>query len=414
MSIIEHGKCSIESLSNNGLGVSRTALGTLELPYTIPGELVEFERHEYRRQANTIVKNIITASPFRIKPECRYFGVCGGCAVQHLRDDTYRNFKLQVVVDTLIAAEIHTPIDPIIFLPPKARRRANLKCVKKGDKVFLGFYRARSHQIINIDACIALSSKLSQLIEPINNVMNKVLRDKQKAQVFLNEVSNGVDVLIDLGAESLCNPSPLVPFAKQYDITRIVLRRGEALEIVYCSEQPYIVFGETRVETEADCFLQSSFAADAVLQDLVCKALSSSDAAHVVDLFCGRGTFALPLSRHFNVDGFESDSSAVSALSNVMQNIKLRDLYKKPITTDELQKYQYAVINPPRFGAREQVTQLAVSNLQKIVYVSCDLGTFTRDAKILCQSKYKLLQLTPVDQFYWNSHMEVVALFVPK
>ncbi|MES2214827.1 MAG: hypothetical protein V4485_02250 [Pseudomonadota bacterium] len=418
MAIIEKDKCVIERLNANGLGVSKTVLGVLELPYTVPGELVEFERHSYRGQTNAITLGVLEKSQSRVKPPCKYFGSCGGCMLQHLNEETYRDFKHQIISKALKSGGIETKLNPVIFLPSGTRRRANLKCVKKDGQIFLGFCRFRSHQIINIDTCIALTPKLSRLIEPLKEAMKVVLRDKQKVQLFLNEVSNGIDIVVESEEDIISkiisekHISYLTEFAIRHDLVRLKFLSKDKVEEVYLKETPYITFGGVNVETDAECFLQSSFDADRTLQNLVLKYIPNNSEAHIVDLFCGRGTYTLPLSHNFLVDGFESDKDAVSALKAASNlDIKLRDLYANPLSAKELSKYKYAVINPPRLGAEKQIKQLASSDMEKIVYVSCSPETFIRDAKILCKSGYKLEEITPVDQFYWNSHLELVALF---
>ncbi len=413
MSLIEEGLCLIESINKEGLGVGKTDLGLVEVPYAITGEVVAFERHGYRRQTNCILKNLEQKSPHRIEPECKYFGRCGGCLLQHMDAEVYDKFKLSLLGDLL---ELQAKINPIVTIPKGSRRRINLQVLKKDAQLFLGFHRFHSHQIIDIDSCSAMMSGLSALLVPLKECLHKILTHRQKAEIFMIHASNGVDMQLEMhgllditaGHEQL-----LVDFAKSAGLVRLRFRSSKKPRILFEKEAPYVVLGGKNVSVDARCFMQASEASDKILSDLVEQYLPRERGA-LVDLFCGRGTFALPLSQRFSVDGFESEESALRALNGASEGSIMthkRDLFTSPLTKNELNYYRFAVINPPRAGALTQVKELAGSKCQRIVYVSCNPETFIRDAKILINGGYKLLEVTPVDQFYWSPHLEVVGVF---
>jgi len=419
MAITEQGICRIEAINNQGLGTGRTGLGTTLLPYVIPGELVSFERHSYRGKSNCVLKGIIEESPSRIRPECKYFGSCGGCLLQHMDKDNYAKFKFSLIDTALKSVSIETKINRIIIIQKGERRRANLEAIKKDEQVYLGFHRFHSHQIINIDACPVLMPELSDLLNPLKNVLSKVLSHKQKAQIFCTKASNGVDLVLELQNQTQLTKEQrefLLSFGRDHGIIRLQFRSTGIFDVVLEIDEPHIILGSIPVTIDADGFLQSSFTSDQLLADLVQKYLPPEvvDKLKVADLFCGRGTFALPLSQHFNVDGFESDEAALHSLGRASKDIRLekRDLFIFPLSTLELNKYNYIVINPPRAGASAQCSKIASSLCERIAYISCNPESFARDAKILCDSGYKLLEVTPIDQFYWSSHLEVVGLFV--
>src|ERR1700729_4324304 len=97
MALLEQGTCLIESLNKQGLGVGKSELGLVEIPYAIPGEIAAFERHGYRPQSNCLFKGIEKSSEHRITPECKYFGLCGGCLLQHMDKKTYDDFKATII-----------------------------------------------------------------------------------------------------------------------------------------------------------------------------------------------------------------------------------------------------------------------------------------------------------------------------
>ncbi|MCC2645949.1 MAG: putative rRNA (Uracil-5-)-methyltransferase [Rickettsiaceae bacterium] len=421
MAITEQSKCTIKHLNNQGLGVGRTNIGEVLLPNTLPGEEVSFERHEYRAQTNFILKEIITESLERVSPPCKYFGACGGCLLQHLNEEAYREFKLKQLKNTLSSANIETIINDLITIPPGHRRRANFEAIKKNDQIYLGFKRFHSHQIINIEECPALSTELSQLIPALKNILIEVLKPQEKIQIFLTQADNGIDILIEGKEQWNFNKDKLEIFnifAIKYKIIRLTYSYNNRSVIIVDITTPYVLFDNIKVEVNAKCFLQSSDLSDKILSDKIIEYLQSSSLPKkIVDLFCGRGTFTLPLSKYAEVHAYESDTAALSALQQATnesnRSIKnmMRDLFKSPLNSQELNLYDFCVINPPRAGAKAQCAELSKSNIERIIYISCNPETFARDAKILISGGYQVIEVTPVDQFYWNPHLEVVGYF---
>ena len=140
------------------------------------------------------------------------------------------------------------------------------------------------------------------------------------------------------------------------------------------------------------------------------------DARKIADLFAGLGTFTFPLARSAAVHAVEGDASAMAALSSAARTLPnvttaRRDLFDDPLTASELSRFDAVVFDPPRAGAREQSTRIAESGVPTVVAVSCNPATFARDARILTDGGYRLERVTPVDQFVWSAHVELVARF---
>jgi 23S rRNA (uracil1939-C5)-methyltransferase len=428
MAIIETGRCTIDYINNHGLGVGKTDIGKVVLPYTIPGEVVSFERHAYRNSSNCLLKAIITPSPKRVYPACTYFGICGGCTLQHIDTKKYSSFKENIIKSLIKNIHPDTKINPIISIPPGQRRRANVEAIKKNDRIYLGFHRLNSHQIINIADCLALSEKLSSILVPLKSVLTTILHDNQRVKIFLTEASNGIDIDIKLNQRTSISSEQadsIINLAKEHNIIRIIFSYEASIIFLYETAKPYVLFDDIAVEIDAQSFLQSSFLSDKILSDLVIKCFdiyknTNSQNTTILELFCGRGTFTLPLSRYFIIDAFESDINAIYALRKAILNkqklINLyeRDLFKDFLNRKELNNYRALAINPPRAGAEAQCRQIKSSDIEKICYVSCNPETFIRDSKILCSGGYSLTEITPIDQFYWTSHLEIIAFFEKK
>ena len=151
------------------------------------------------------------------------------------------------------------------------------------------------------------------------------------------------------------------------------------------------------------------------MQQLVQEAVG--DARRVVDLFSGSGTFSLPLASTATVHAVESDEAALAALDKAARRAtglkplttEKRDLFRRPLTKDELKRFDAAVIDPPRAGAEAQARQLAGSALKRVAMVSCNAGTFARDLRRMIDGGWRVKRVTPIDQFLWSPHIEIVA-----
>jgi 23S rRNA (uracil1939-C5)-methyltransferase len=173
--------------------------------------------------------------------------------------------------------------------------------------------------------------------------------------------------------------------------------------------------GTAPVPIPPGAFLQATAEGEAALLASVQDALG--DARKVLDLFAGCGTFALPLSLGAEVHAVESEQSLLGALDAGWRHSKgckrvtteRRDLFRRPLTPDELKHYDAIVIDPPRAGAEAQMSEIAAAQVQRIASVSCNPVTFAQDAAILTNSGYKLDWIDIVDQFRWSTHIEIAA-----
>ncbi len=164
-------------------------------------------------------------------------------------------------------------------------------------------------------------------------------------------------------------------------------------------------------------FLQATVAGEEALASRVLAAVGS--ARKIADLFCGVGTFALRLASTHAVDAYDTEPRAIAALTRAAQatnglrppRAQTRDLFQRPLTAAELAGFDAVVFDPPRAGALAQAAELAKSQVQTVVAVACDPGTFARDAATLVAGGYRVESVVPIDQFRYSAHVEVVAVF---
>jgi 23S rRNA (uracil1939-C5)-methyltransferase len=181
--------------------------------------------------------------------------------------------------------------------------------------------------------------------------------------------------------------------------------------------KPLIHIDGVAVSPPPRAFLQPSAEGEAQLIAWVREGVGK--AKHVLDLFCGLGTFALPLAKAASVHAVDSDDALLAALSEAARHAaglkpvttEARDLLRSPLPAALLKRYDAVVFDPPRAGAKAQTQALAQSGVKRLIAVSCNAATFARDARMLCDAGYKIEWIRPLDQFLWSAHVELVALF---
>ena len=376
---------TVARLGAQGDGVADTGEGPVFVPFALPGEKVNVAHgvaHGVARGARKAdLVSILEVSPQRIAPACRHFTDCGGCAMQHLEANAYRDWKRGLLVEALRAKGIDIEVDPLISFPPHARRRAALTAKRTEGGILLGFNAALSHRIVDLEECPVL---LPQLVAAQGSGR---LEGKPRQAAIDFCIASGIARLTVDG------------------------------EIVIEPKKPAILVGGIAVAPPPGAFLQAVEGAEAAMAGLVCEHLAG--AKRVADLFAGIGTFALRLARASEVHAVESDAAALAALDRAFRfgaglkkvTVEKRDLFVRPLTFKELDAgFDGLAFDPPRAGAEAQAAQIARSQVRRVAAVSCNPLTLARDLSILIAGGYRLKRVVPVDQFLWSPHLEAVAL----
>jgi 23S rRNA (uracil1939-C5)-methyltransferase len=391
---------TITALGARGDGIALVGDRRVFVPFTLPGEVVEVDVEDDR---GTTV-SFRDRSPDRIEPFCPYFTVCGGCLLQHVGPDTYAAFKRDLVVDALTHGGIETTVSPLVDARGNGRRRATLHA----NEHIAGYMRARSHELLGIATCPILVPALKEMAPITARAIGALIGP---CDVLVTATATGIDAAVR--SDKKLKPEKLVPVAQRLKLARLSFN-GETL---YQSRPPVIIMGDAHVEIPPQSFLQATEAAEQALAELVLAGVGK--AKSVVDLFSGVGPFALRLARTARVAAFDADRPAIFALQKAVrytQGLKpvtaaVRDLFRDPLAPVELEPHDALVFDPPRAGAEAQAREIARSRVKTVVAVSCDPRTFARDAAILIAGGYRLLEVTPVDQFAWSPHVELVGVF---
>ena len=356
---------------------------------------------------------VVLPGPHHAVPPCRHFPVCGGCQLQHLDDESYAGFITDRVVGALAAHGLTTEIRAPLLSPPRTRRRAALQAEMTGGRVRIGFSEGASHALVDLEECWVLTPTLFALVAPLRGLLGKLMKPKRRVRLHLAEADQGPELLIEGIAEGRAAAEAISGFAQRNGVARIAIDNGLGPETRWEPEPVTITLGGVPVPLPYAAFLQATREGEAALVDAVRLAIGKADT--IADLFAGLGTFALALPRRvYAAEGARDPIGALksaAAMAGRQIFADHRDLFRRPLTTQESSRFAAIVLDPPRAGAREQVLQLAAATTPVIAYVSCNPGTFARDTEILCQGGYRLDWIQPVGQFRWSTHVELAARF---
>ena len=390
------------------------------VPYTLPGEVVEAEPTDKRGEgiAAELVE-VLAPSRHREKAPCAHFGVCGGCALQHWRHDVYSVWKASLIERALKQRGVAVPaFEPGLPGAPGERRRVDFVLRRQGKRVLAGYHERGSARVVDVGTCVIARPTLTALLEPLRATLVDVLPDGAAADAVANETDGGVDVLIrphkrlDLSIE---RRQALANLAERADLARLSWGDRANPEPIVMRRPPVLVFAEVIVEPPPGAFLQATKRGELAMREAVNAWVG--DAPKLADLFAGVGS--LSLGRPGRLSLFESDLSSVAAVDAAARKIggnrvtaERRDLFRNPLLAKELNAFDAVVLDPPRAGAAAQVAELARSKVKRVVYASCDPGSFARDARVLQDAAYRMDKLKVIDQFLWSGHVESISLFV--
>jgi len=407
-------RLQITRLGGRGDGVADTPAGPLYVPYVLPGETAEVDAWPGHPDRRHLVR-VAVASPERIAPICPHFGACGGCALQHWDAARYRAWKRGLVVEALAWAGLDVSVDEVIDAHGEGRRRAVFHARRgQRDVLEVGFAALRTHQLVAIDRCPVLAPSLDGAIAAAWTLAEALEPTRKPLDIQVTATETGLD--IDVRGSGPLPPARAAALAQIADRLKLarLTRHGE---LVAQRANPTLSVGRARVALPPGCFLQATAAGEAALAALVAE--GCGEAAQIADLFAGVGPFALRLAERARVSAIDSDRDAIAALKRAAETTaglkpietETRDLFRRPLLVAELKRYRCVVYDPPRQGAEAQARALAASAVPAIVAVSCNPTTFARDARILVDGGYRLVRVTPVDQFRYSFHVELVARF---
>lgn len=407
---------TIARVGGQGDGIAETPAGPVFAPLTLPGETVRAEVRDGRAEA----MDILVASPDRIEPVSPHYGDCGGCSLQHWASGPYLEWKREQVRLALARERIETEIEATVAVPPGTRRRLALHARRGPDgRVVLGFKARKSWRLVEVRVCPVSDPRLVAALPALARVAEPFLEHLKSAPTLhVTWTLTGLDVDVTgverrSGGLSADARMRAIGAATAADLARLSLA-GDTLVM---SRQPLVAFGPATVPLPAGGFLQAVPEAEAAMVSRAVEAVCG--AKKIADLFCGAGTFTFPLATVAPVLAADASAVGIAALKagvGTARGLKpitaeARDLFRRPLAPYDLRGCDAIVLDPPRAGARDQTAQLPGTKAHTVVYVSCNPVTFARDARLLIDAGFRLERVTPIDQFLWSAHIELVGVF---
>jgi 23S rRNA (uracil1939-C5)-methyltransferase len=404
----------IEEIGAGGDGVAMVDGVRVFTPLTAPGDVAEIEA---RGERGTLL-GLVEASPHRVEAPCVHYGNCGGCSLQHVAPEFYRGWKRDRVAWALAREGLgDVEVGNLLETPAATRRRAEFAVRRLKDRAVIGLNARRSSQIVELGRCLILHPDLHRRLPGLKALAKGI--DAPAFDLSATLCDNGLDVAINgaMPAPSGRLVAALGDAARFAGVVRLTVNAEILLQLA----APVVHFDGIAVTPPPGGFLQASREGEAALVDLVRQA--AAGARKIADLFSGCGTFALPLARDATLLAVDSDRASIAALSKAASDAQraglkinpvkteARDLFERPLTAKELKGFDTIVFDPPRAGAVAQAAEIAASEVATIIGVSCNPATFARDARMIVAGGYTLSRATPVDQFVYSPHVELVGVF---
>jgi 23S rRNA (uracil1939-C5)-methyltransferase len=421
---------TIESLSHEGRGVSHIDGKTIFVSNALPGEVVIAERQFSKANyEEAYAKEILKVSEDRINPKCEFFEVCGGCAFQYISGD----YQIDIKFNHLKSLFASHQVNPMEWLKPlkvaewgyRRKARLGVRYVKKKERVLVGFREKKSSFISDMSHCEILHPLIGKNLNHLAECINLMDARESIPQI---EVAIGEEetilVLRHLEEINDHDEKILNEYADKLNI-HWYLQSGGIDTIKPLKKATELIYRHPMHDVEMKFlptdFTQVNFEMN---QEMVNLALSMLDLNHedlVLDLFCGLGNFTLPIAKYAkHVVGVDGDIGLINrakqnAISNEIENVEFfaANLFEdsSAFTWFRNKRYNKALIDPARTGAKEILPSLSKLGIELIVYVSCNPATLARDAKILEDDGYKVLKAGVMDMFPHTGHVESIALF---
>jgi 23S rRNA (uracil1939-C5)-methyltransferase len=426
---------TVAALTHDGEGIVRGAGKAAFVAGALPGESVRFRRTRHHRQYDEAqLLEILEPSPTRVAPRCAHFGVCGGCALQHLAPEAQLEAKQTELRDNL---ERVGRVSPREWLPPlrgpvwNYRRRARLgsKFVTKKDRVVVGFRERLAPYVAEVRRCEVLAQPLDGLVEPLALLLNGLAVRQRIPQIEVAVADNVVALVL-----RVLEPPPagdleqLRAFAAAHSV-RFYLQEGgldtvrplesEALPLYYALPR-----FDLKLEFTPTDFIQINAQVNEALVSRAVDMLELTPDSSVLDLFCGIGNFTLALARQAGgVVGVEGEQGLVErARHNARRNdipnaqFHVADLSRAPEVTVPWLKasYTHVLLDPPRAGAAAVLGCISHLQPRRVLYISCHPGSLARDLGTLVHEHgMRLVAAGVLDMFPHTTHVESLALLEP-
>lgn len=421
---------TLERLTHDGRGIGRWQGRTVFVEGGLPGEKVNARVVRARSKLiETRLEATLEASPERLQPVCQHFALCGGCSLQHMAHQTQLAVKQQALAQQL---QHFAGLQPERWMPPligpgygyRQRTRLSMRWDSQARRLVVGYRQRASSELVELNQCPVLVPTLDAVLRQLPAVLQQLSARAGLGHIELIAGEHPTMVVRHMQALPQADIDQLQALAAAHGLACRLQpdSLGPAQALQPDTPDPAYRLADQQLEFRfaAGDFTQVNAEINQQMVNQALEWLAVQPGEKVLDLFCGVGNFALPLAQSGAVvTGIEGSTEMVARAGS---NARLNGLshahffqadLSKPVATQWLDEtYHAALLDPPRDGAAELVATLARKQLQRILYVSCNPATLARDAGILAESGYRLVQAGVMDMFPQTAHVEAMALFV--
>ena len=423
---------AISGLSHDGRGVASWEGKKVFVHGALPGERAQVQiTQRMRRFDEGIALSIAQPAEERVEAACAHYGMCGGCALQHLSGAGQLAAKQDHLLQNL---ERIGHVSTQAVLPPlqgpqwhyRRKARMSIRWVHKKESALVGFRERGSGYVTEMDSCEVLDSRVAGILPDLRALIGGLQARETIPQI---EVACGDETcaLVFRTMETLSDSDTeaLRQFARQHEVAVLLQPKGP--DSIYPLEPASVRLGYTlpefdlRLEFGPSDFTQVNAGLNRLMLQRAMELLQPGARDCVLDLFCGMGNFTLPLARLAGqVVGVEGDQGLVdrareNARRNRLDNVEfhLANLAEDQQHAPWWQhRFSKVLIDPPRSGAQEVLPLIAATDAEKLLYVSCHPASLARDAGILVNEHgFKLESAGIMDMFPQTAHVESIALF---
>ena len=386
-------------LDHQGRGIGKIDNKIIFIPNTLPGEIIEYNITKSKKKyLEGEITKFIKKSSQRIEPICPYYNKCGGCQLMHLNYQNqlkYKQEKIENIIHKYVNENIK--IESIIKADNIYNYRNKITLHSKNK---IGMYKKDSNTIINIDSCLIANNKINEIIKELN-----------KINIYEDEI-----IIRNNGQDSLLKYQNEQNNFNKINVDSIILNnqniKGKGYNIETIENLKFII--------SPTSFFQVNTEQTIKLYNLIKNLANCNKSDNILDLYCGTGTIGLFINNNSkNILGIEINKDAIK---DANQNIILNHIQNAKFINDDAKNYinkinyqpDIIIVDPPRSGLfKGMIEKLIKFKAKKIIYVSCDPITLSRDLKELT-NRYQIEKIYPIDMFPNTYHVESVCLLTLK
>ncbi|MDQ0247935.1 23S rRNA (uracil1939-C5)-methyltransferase [Bacillus fengqiuensis] len=435
-----------EDLTHDGAGVAKVQGFPIFVPNALPNERGQVKIIKVKKgYAFGRLVETYEESEYRQTPPCPIYKQCGGCQLQHLSYEGQLAFKQKQVQEVMarIGRLPDVPVHSVLGMenPWRYRNKAQVPVGEREGGLVAGFYQQRSHEIIDMEACLIQQEKNDEIVQAVKEICGKYgvrAYDEQRHRGTLRHImaryglvtGEAMVVLVTTKEEIPYKNSIVQEIAEMFPRVKSIVQNvnpkrtnvimGDKTNVLWGEEYIYDLIGDIKFAISARSFYQVNPEQTKVLYDKALEYAQLTGEETVIDAYCGIGTISLFLAQQAKkVYGVEI---VPEAIEDAKRNAALNGIKNAEFEVGEAEKIIPAwydkgikadviVVDPPRKGCDEALLQTIIDMKPKrVVYVSCNPATLARDLRILEDGGYKTTQVQPVDMFPHTTHVECVAV----